>query len=381
MGARTRKVTALTQSGMIDRDVGATARCRLLIIELDETGIKHWHAPSGALRRGLRVREVTWARDAPRSKHKHPRTNMNLDKLTRIYIAGCGGMLGAAVYGAFSRIAEVRATDIDVNEPWLGYADVRDFEAIARSIREFAPHAIVNLAAMTDMEQCEREADNAWLTNALGAENVALVAGALDVPHVYISTAGIFGGEKEFFNDFDTPNPLSIYAKSKYAGEMFVKQHLRKHYVVRAGWMMGGGPRKDKKFVNKIYKQIAAGRKELAVVDDKLGTPTFTVDFANGLLLLLRSDLYGVYNQVCPGSCSRYDVALRFVELLGLAGDVTVRKVTSDHFRQEYFAHRPASEKLVNMKLASRRLLVMRDWEVCLAEYAREFAADLAARR
>ncbi len=159
-----------------------------------------------------------------------------------------------------------------------------------------------------------------------------------------------------------------------------MKQQLRRHYVVRAGWMMGGGPRKDKKFVNKIYKQIAAGRRELAVVDDKLGTPTFTEDFARGVLGLLRSDLYGTYNQVCPGSCSRYDVARRFVELLGLSGEVGVRKVSSDYFQGEYFAPRPASEKLVNMKLAARGLLVMRDWETCLAEYAEEFAADLRSR-
>lgn len=305
---------------------------------------------------------------------------MNIDKNTRIYIAGCGGMLGEAVHAEFSRLATVRATDIDVNTDWLSYADVRDFAAINQSIRDFRPDAIINLAAITDMELCERNADNAWRTNALGAENVALVAGALDVPHLYISTAGIFGGEKEFFNDFDTPNPLSIYAKSKYAGEMFVKQHLRKHYVVRAGWMMGAGPRKDKKFVNKIYRQIAAGKTELAVVDDKLGTPTYTVDFAHGLRKLLESDLYGTYNQVCPGSCSRHDVAVRLVEHLGLAGKVKVNKVSSDHFKEEYFAVRPASEKLINMKLEARGLLVMRDWEVCLAEYARVFAADLAQR-
>lgn len=306
---------------------------------------------------------------------------MKVDPSTRIYIAGCGGMLGAAVYEVFSKAATVFATDIDRNADWLQHADVRDYNSIRKSIVEFAPHAVINLSAITDMEECERNPDNAWLTNALGAENIALVAGTLDVPHIYISTAGIFGGEKEFFNDFDTPNPLSIYAKSKYAGEMFVKQHLRKHFVVRAGWMMGGGPRKDKKFVNKIYKQILAGKNDIAAVDDKLGTPTYTVDFARGLLALLRSDLYGVYNQVCPGSCSRFDVAKRFVELLGLAGEVTVRKVPSDYFAQEYFALRPPSEKLVNMKLDARGLMQMRDWEICLAEYAEEFAADLKRHR
>lgn len=306
---------------------------------------------------------------------------MRIDRSTRIYIAGCGGMLGAAVYNVFSGFASVLATDIALNETWLSYADVRDYHDINRSIREFAPDVVINLAAITDMEQCERDQGNAWHTNALGAENVALVAGALDVPHVYISTAGIFGGEKEFFHDFDLPNPLSIYAKSKYAGEMFVKQQLRRHFVVRAGWMMGGGPRKDKKFIAKLYRQIAAGKTELAVVDDKLGTPTYTVDFASGLHSLLLSDLYGTYNQVCSGSCSRFDVAVRFVDLLGLASSIRVNKVSSDYFKDEYFAVRPASEKLVNMKLEARRLMVMRDWEQCLAEYAQEYVADLAQRR
>jgi len=288
---------------------------------------------------------------------------------TRVYIAGCGGMLGLAVYNLFSKFAIVKATDIDVNEQWLQNSDVRDYQVIKQSIIDFMPDVIINLAAITDMEICEKNCDNAWLTNTLGAENVALIALELNVPHIYISTAGIFGGEKEFFNDFDTPNPLSIYAKSKYAGEMFVKQMLSKYYVVRAGWMMGGGPSKDKKFINKIYKQIIAGKKELYVVDDKLGTPTYTVDFAQGLMRLLESGCYGVYNQVCPGSCSRYDVAEEFVRLLGLSTSIKIHKVSSDYFKDDYFAPRPASEKLVNMKLQSRGLMIMRDWQMCLAEY------------
>lgn len=296
---------------------------------------------------------------------------------TKIYIAGCGGMLGQSVYEVFSDAGVVKATDIEVNESWLEFADVRDYRGIEESIKRFAPDLIINLAAKTDMEECEREQDNAWLTNALGTENMALFAEALDVPYIYISTAGIFGGEKEFFNDFDEPNPLSVYAKSKYAGEMFTKQYVRKHYVVRAGWMMGGGPRKDKKFINKIYKQIANGVTELNVVDDKLGTPTFTCDFAHGLLKLAESDQYGVYNQVCGGSCSRFDVATEFVRLLGLAEKVKINKVSSDFFRQEYFAPRPHSEKLINMKLNARGLNIMRDWQICLREYSKEFKDDL----
>jgi dTDP-4-dehydrorhamnose reductase len=298
---------------------------------------------------------------------------MQLDQSTRIYIAGCGGMLGEAVYQLFSSRCRVLATDIDVNESWLSHADVRDFQDMARSVREFRPNVIINLAALTDLEYCERHQDDAWLTNALGAENLGLLANEFDVPYVYISTAGIFGGEKEFYTDFDTPNPLGYYAKSKYHGEQWTLRSVRKHFVFRAGWMMGGGPRKDKKFVNKLHKQLQAGANHLHVVDDKLGTPTYTVDFARGIARVLESDLYGLYNQVCGGSGSRYDVATAMIEELGLQQKVEISRVSSDHFARDYFAPRPASEKLVNLKLDARGLNVMRDWRVCLSEYLKRF--------
>jgi dTDP-4-dehydrorhamnose reductase len=141
---------------------------------------------------------------------------------------------------------------------------------------------------------------------------------------------------------------------------------------VRAGWMMGGGPEKDKKFINKIYKQLAAGSKSLKVVDDKQGTPTYTVDFAKGLRALSETKFYGVYNQSCEGSCSRFDVAKEFVRLLGLT-DVEIRKVKSDFFHDEYFAPRPASESLNCLKLKARNLYKMRDWKAALAVYAEDF--------
>ena len=294
---------------------------------------------------------------------------MQLTKSCRVYISGCAGMLGDSVYSEFSKTAMVKATDIDLNEEWIAFADIRDYHQMRQSVLDFGPDIILNLAAITDMEQCELDPDNAWLTNALGTENIGLLANELDVPYIYISTAGIFGGEQDMFNDFDTPSPSSVYAKSKLAGEMFVREHVRKYYVVRAGWMMGGGPRKDKKFINKIYKQIKAGATQLNVVDDKLGTPTYTNDFAQGLLKLVESDLYGVYNQVCDGACSRYEVALEFVRLLGLDGVITINKVSSDFFKNEYFAPRPRSEKLIAMKLRARGLYVMRDWKTSLSEY------------
>lgn len=298
---------------------------------------------------------------------------MNIDKNLKVYIAGCGGMLGEAVYDQFSSRATVLATDIDLNSAWLEYADVRDYRQMEDSIAAFGPDLIVNLAALTDLEYCEKNADDAWATNALGAENLALIASKRDVPLVYISTAGIVDGRQDLYNDFDMPNPLSIYAKAKYHGEVFIERYLKKYYVFRAGWMMGGGPEKDKKFVNKIFKQLQSGKEELFVVDDKLGTPTYTVSFAEGIFRVVETELYGLYNQVCGGDCSRFDVAVEFVRLLGLEDRVKVTKVSSEHFQAEYFAPRPASEKLVNFKLDARGINFMPDWKVALADYVRRF--------
>lgn len=300
---------------------------------------------------------------------------MKLDSKTRVYIAGCGGMLGQAVYRLFSDRCAVRATDIDVNEPWLERADIRDHGGIRSEIETFRPDVLINLGALTDLELCERDPMNAWATNAYAAEHLGFLARERDIPYVCISTAGIFDGNKDHYFDDDLPVPLSEYGKSKYYAEKAILSVAPKHFLLRAGWMMGGGPRKDKKFINKIYKQIAAGAKELRVVDDKLGTPTYTHDFARGIWRLLESDQYGLYNQVGGGDGSRFDVAVEFVRLLGLESSVRVARVSSDEFAREYFAPRPRSECLVNRKLTERGLNVMRDWRVCLGEYVKEFAA------
>jgi dTDP-4-dehydrorhamnose reductase len=292
----------------------------------------------------------------------------------KVLITGCGGMLGKAVYKEFtSRYSNVLATDIDLNEEWLSQMDVRDIQECEQVFSKFNPDIVLHLAALTDLEYCETNQDNSWKTNALGTENIAILANKFNAELVYISTAGIFGGEQEYFNDFDKPTPLSIYAKSKYHGELFVQQTVQRHYIFRAGWMMGGGIEKDKKFIGKIFKQILAGSKELFVVDDKLGTPTYTNNFALGIYNTLQTGYYGLYNQVCKGSCSRLDVAKLFVEHLGIQDRVKVTTVSSDYFAEEYFAPRPYSEKLVNLKLDTRKINSMREWQVCLKEYSVEF--------
>jgi len=280
-------------------------------------------------------------------------------------------MLGRAFYEHFGTVAELRCTDIDLNEDWLSYLDFRDFGAYKEDVHSFAPDHLFHLGALTDLEYCETHPDAAYATNALAVENAVYIANELEIPLLYISTAGIFDGGQDVYDDWDTPNPLGAYARAKWAGEEFVRQNARTYLICRAGWMMGGGPLKDKKFIQKLMQQLRDGSTELRVVDDKLGTPTYTRDFARNVSLLLERRLWGLYNMVCQGATSRLEVAKELLEVLGLSESVEISPVGSDFFADTYFAPRPDCERLVNRRLALRGLDVMRPWQEALAEYVR----------
>ena len=284
-------------------------------------------------------------------------------------------MLGAFLVPYFeSKGHRVLATDIDVNESWLLHQDVRNYHRMHYTCSEFQPDVIINLAAMTDLEICETYAEDAISTNAGGSQNCTALAAKFGIPYVYISTAGIFDGKQEYYTDTDKPNPLCIYAKSKYWGELAALTY-DKSIVLRCGWQCGSGP-KDKKFVNKIWKQIKSGATELNVVEDRLGTPTYVKDFTLQIEKLLEGDHYGVWNAVCKGDASRYGVAVELIRLLGLQDEIKINIVDSSFFSKEYFAPRPASEKLITFKLDMYGLNVMRPWQECLKEYITETYKD-----
>ena len=287
----------------------------------------------------------------------------------KIYIAGCGGMLGEAFYKQFGEDYNLRCTDKDVNEPWLSFLDFRDFDAYKKDVMEFTPDYLFHLGAYTDLEFCELNADETYNTNTLAVENAVYLANQLDIPLLYISTAGIFDGEKELYDDWDQPNPLGVYARAKYMGERFVVENAKRFLVCRAGWMMGSGPKKDKKFIQKLMKQIKEGKTELFIVDDKDGTPTYTHDFARNVRALIEKEYWGLYNMVCGGQTSRLEVATEMIRLLNLEDKVKLTPVGSDFFKETYFAERPPCERLINRKLNIRGLNLMRDWRVALKDY------------
>lgn len=294
----------------------------------------------------------------------------------RIYIAGCGGMLGEAFHKHFKEQYNLKCTDVDVNEQWLSYLDFRDFDLYKEDVCKFNPDYLFHLGAHTDLEQCELNPDDTYATNTLSVENAVYIADKLNIPILYISTAGIFDGNKDLYDDWDTPSPLGHYARAKYAGELFVKENANDYLICRAGWMMGGGPVKDKKFVQKILKQIKDGHKELFIVNDKFGTPTYTHDFAKNVKLLMEKENWGLYNLVCQGATSRLEVTKEILKIMDIQGEINITEVSSDYFKSEYFAARPLSERLLNRRLNLRGLNIMRDWKISLREYLDDYYRD-----
>ena len=306
----------------------------------------------------------------------------------RILITGGAGMLGSSLVPALAQARhELVVTDIDLSnrQPWgdmgpkIGRLDVRSRDDIADAFEQVQPEFVLHLAAETSLEISDADPDHGFLTNAIATKYMALACRKAKVPMVYISTAGVFDGTKEgAYTEFDAPNPLNVYGESKWQGEVFVRDILDDHYIIRAGWMVGGGPKKDHKFVARILQQVREGREVIHAVGDKLGTPTYTPDFAETFLGLIDSEIYGTYHMACGGEGSRYDVAKRILEVLGRV-DIELVEVTSDFFAEEFSSVRPYSEIMRNMALDLQGMNTMRPWPVALADYINTYFPDLIA--
>ena len=296
--------------------------------------------------------------------------------MTKIYMAGAGGMLGEAFYQHFKDNYEIKCTDIDVNESWLSYLDFRDYEKYREDVTSFKADWIFHLGAFTDLEYCEEHPEDTYDTNTKSVEHAVAIANELQIPLLYISTAGIFDGLKDMYDESDQPKPLGHYGKSKYLGEKYVQENAKSYIICRAGWMMGGGAKKDKKFVEKLMRQILSGKKILHIVNDKLGTPTYTHDFAANIALLIEKGERGLFNMVCGGLTGRLEVAHELIWLLNRENEVTIEEVATDFFAKEYFAERPPNERLINRRLNDLNLNIMRDWKIALSDYIQSRYSD-----
>lgn len=277
----------------------------------------------------------------------------------RVLITGGQGMLGTDVSAMFKR------EGVNVVEYSHAQMDIVDREATRRIIIAQEPDSVIHCAARTNVDACQVDPDMAYAVNTVGTINVALACAEIGAVMVYISSCGVFDGQKAApYNEFDAPHPLTHYHNSKYQGELYVRDFCSKYFVVRPGWLFGGHPTHSKNFVAARACE-ARSKSIIESADDKFGSPTYTYDLAEVLIELMRTTAYGVYHVANTGMASRYQYVSEIIRQLGLSAEV--RPVDSGQFPRA--APVPNWEALDNMGLRIRGFPPMRPWQEALSEY------------
>jgi dTDP-4-dehydrorhamnose reductase len=288
----------------------------------------------------------------------------------RALITGARWMLGRDLSAEAQAAGyEIWPTDVErLEHDPADRIDVTDHEALGRALDHYRPDIVFHLAAMTHVDECELRPEAAYRVNSVGTQNVALHCRLRDLELVYISTGSVFDGTKATpYHEFDDPHPQSIYARSKWQGEEFVRALAPRHYIVRAGWMFGGGT-EDKKFVAKII-ELARQRDVLRAVDDKFGSPCFTRDLGRRCLELVQTGRYGTYHGANEGCCSRFEMASAIVEFAGVRS-CRVEPCSSAEFPLP--APRPRLEAIDGLASRLIGLRNQRPWREALREYVEE---------
>ena len=274
----------------------------------------------------------------------------------RIFITGNKGQLGQALYTA---LTEHTLSGCDLPE-----LDITDRAAIGAAIADFSPDVVVHAAAWTDVEGCARDPDKAYLVNGIGTQNVALACAACDAAMVYVSTNEVFDGTAaEPYREWEPSRPINPYARSKAAGEWFVRHLLNRFYITRTAWLYAPGGRN---FSNphRII-QLADERGALQVVTDEVGNPTYALDLAAAIAALIQTEAYGVYHLTNAGYTSRYDY-VREVLRIGGRERVPVEPITLDAFQRA--STPPRFAPLANTAAAALGI-TLRPWQQALGAY------------
>lgn len=286
-------------------------------------------------------------------------------------IVGAGGMLGSALQLVLTErgtpFVALTENDLDITDEKSVFDEVAEFCYL--HCQHDAPHraVVVNAAAYTNVERAEDEADRAFAVNADAPHTLAAACVEHGCRFVHVSTDFVFDGRKAGpYSETDAPHPLSVYGASKLAGEERVAERLPESLIVRTAWVFGPNG------VNFPLKVLAAARERgsLTVVTDEVGSPTYTLDLARGILALEEAGAEGLFHLVGSGSCSRYELAEEALRLAGL-GDVRMEAALSSKFPTK--AERPKNSVLDCSKAAGLGV-IMPDWRDALSRFLAELA-------
>lgn len=278
----------------------------------------------------------------------------------KVLVTGAKGQLGTDLMNELEKRG-IESIGVDVQE-----MDITDREACMRVISESKADAVIHCAAYTAVDAAEDNVDLCRKINGEGTRNVALACQATGAKLMYISTDYVFDGQgTRPWEPDDSRSPLNVYGQTKYEGELAVEELVEKFFTVRIAWVFGVA---GKNFI-KTMLRLGKERGAVSVVDDQVGSPTYTYDLARLLVDMIQTDYYGRYHATNEGFCSWYEFACEIFRQAGM-DEVKVTPVSSDQFPVK--AVRPANSRMSKAKLAENGFEPLPTWQDALGRFLKE---------
>ncbi len=281
----------------------------------------------------------------------------------KVLVTGAKGQLGFDVMNELAKRGH-EGVGVDVEE-----MDITVPELVKKVIAEVKPDVVMHGAAYTAVDAAEDNPELCRRINAYGTENIAKVCRELDIPMVYISTDYVFDGQGERpWEPDDRRDPLNVYGETKYEGELAVQNNLEKFFIVRIAWVFGVN---GKNFV-KTMLRLGEDHDRITVVNDQIGSPTYTYDLARLLADMMETDKYGIYHATNEGICSWYEFAAEIFRQAGM--NVNVVPVTSAEYTAAK-AKRPFNSRMNKDKLDEMGFERLPSWQDALSRYLKALKA------
>lgn len=275
----------------------------------------------------------------------------------KVLVTGINGQLGHDVMGELNKRGH-EAVGVDIEE-----MDITDAECVKRVMTQTAPDAVIHCSAYTAVDRAEEEVELCRRVNAEGTKNVAEVCAGLDCKLLYLSTDYIFSGEGERpWEPGDEPDPLNVYGLTKFEGEQEIKSRMKKYFIVRISWVFGVNGNNFIKTMLRLGRENGAVR----VVDDQIGSPTYTYDLAVLLVDMIETEKYGEYHASNEGICSWYEFAKEIFAAAGM-NEVEVTPVSSEEFPAK--AKRPKNSRMSKEELVKNGFNKLPSWQDAVKRY------------
>jgi dTDP-4-dehydrorhamnose reductase len=279
--------------------------------------------------------------------------------MSRILVIGAKGMLGRDL------IEVLRSSSC--NDEVVGWdfedIDIREEQRTIAKIESSYPEIVINVAAFTDVDGCESNEEKVFAINAEGMRHIALGALRCRAKVVYFSTDYVFDGKKRGpYLESDPPNPLNVYGRSKLKGEQYVQELVENSLIIRTQWLYG---RYGNNFVTSILRQ-AREKRVLSIVNDQIGSPTYTADLSKAISVLVQCDVKGIFHVANSDLCTWYTFGQAILKLAGIAG-VKIIPISSKELGRP--APRPSYSVLSTQKLKREIGMTLRPWSEALKDY------------